>query len=360
MFRKIVLIIATLAGLGLAGCSDSKSGPEAKYRIAVIPKGLDHEFWQSIERGADRAAEDIKAQKSFTVEVLWRGPLKENDARAQIDIINRNIADRVSGIALAPQHSQTMVPSVKEAVRENIPVVIFDSGLADQEPILKYIATNNYHGGELAAEALLKALRESGKPAPRLVLFRYQVGSESTDQREKGFEDYVNRVIDEQKKKGEPTITWLSRDKYAGATLDTALREAGPLLTSLTDQGIDGIFAPNESSAHGMVSALRNLGLNKNVKLVGFDSSPPLLQAVKDGDIEALIVQDPYKMGYLSVWTLVLHLEGYNVAPDGQKVQSTGEFVLTRANQDERATKERFDAEFQKQRRMEVPNYPKR
>ncbi len=360
MLRKMLLMTAMIAGLSLAGCGDSKSEPEAKYRIAVIPKGLDHEFWQSIHRGAERAAEDIQAQKGLAVKVLWDGPLKENDARAQIDIIDRNIARRVSGIALAPQHSRTMIPSVKEAVREKIPVVIFDSGLADQEPILKYIATNNYHGGELAAEALLKALREAGKPAPRLVLFRYQVGSESTDQREKGFEDYVNRVIDEQKKKGEPTITWLSREKYAGATQDSALREAGPLLTSLSDRGIDGIFAPNESSAQGMVSALRNLGLNKKVKLVGFDSSPPLLQAVKDGDIEALIVQDPYKMGYLSVWTLVLYLEGYNVAPDGQKVQSTGEFVLTRANLEDRASKERFDAAFQKERKMEVPNYPKR
>jgi ribose transport system substrate-binding protein len=360
MLRKILVTMATAAALMLTGCGDSKPEPEAKYRIAVIPKGLDHEFWQSIHRGAERAVADIQAQKNLAVKVLWDGPLKESDAREQINIINRNVASRVSGIALAPQHSETMIPTVQEAVRQHIPVVIFDSGLADPESMIKYIATNNYHGGELAAEALVKALREAGKPAPRLVLFRYQVGSESTDQREKGFEDYVNRVIEEQKKKGEPTITWLSRDKYAGATQDTALREAGPLLTSLSDQGIDGIFAPNESSAHGMVSALRNLGLNKKIKLVGFDSSPPLLQAAKDGDIEALIVQDPYKMGYLSVWTLVLYLEGYNVAPDGQKVQSTGEFVLTRANLEDRASKERFDADFQKDRKMEVPDYPKR
>src|SRR5207247_4280109 len=118
---------------------------------------------------------------------------------------------------------------VDRAVKEGIPVVIIDSGLENQDIIVQYVATNNYHGGQLAAEHLLKVLNDEGKPAPRLILFRYQVGSESTDQREKGFEDVVDRAIEDQKKAGKPTITWLSRDKFAGATKDTARREAEPL-----------------------------------------------------------------------------------------------------------------------------------
>lgn len=357
MLQRITSVAVAIC-LILTGCGGPKQ--QYKYRIAVIPKGLDHEFWQSIKRGADQAAQDLRERQGLAVQVIWDGPLKESEAREQISIINRNVANRVHGIALAPQNSEIMVPPVKEAVQAGIPVVIFDSGLADQEPILKYIATNNYHGGELAAEHLLKALRAEGKAAPRLVLFRYQVGSESTDQREKGFEDHVNKVIAEQKQKNEPTITWSSKDKYAGATQDSALREATPLVASLGDKGVDGIFAPNESSAEGMVSALRNLGFNKKVKLVGFDASAPLLQALDQEDIDALIVQDPYKMGYLSVWTLVQHLEGYNVTPDGEKVQSTGEFVLTRAKLKEPASRELFEADFQKGRKMEVPPFPKR
>src|SRR5262249_34091112 len=158
---------------------------------------------------------------------------------------------------------------------------------------VKYVATNNYNGGKLAAEHLLKVLRDEGKPAPRLVLFRYQIGSESTEQREKGFEDYVNAAIQQEKQAGQPLITSPPTGKYAGATKDSALKEAAPLVNRLRDQ-IDGIFAPNESSASGMLDALRSLDLNRKVRLMGFDSSGPLLQAVREGDVDGLILQDPY------------------------------------------------------------------
>jgi ribose transport system substrate-binding protein len=341
-------------GLILAGCGGSNK-PEYKYRIAVIPKGLTHEFWQSIERGAKRAAADL-TDKGIATQVIWDGPLKENDTLEQISIIDRNIARGVSGIVLAPQHSKTMVDPVARAVKEGIPVLIIDSGLENQDIIVQYVATNNYHGGELAAQHLLKVLADEGKPAPRLILFRYQVGSESTDQREKGFEDVINRTIKEQKEAGKPTITWLSKDQFAGATKDTARQAAEPLLNSLHDKGIDGMFAPNESSASGTVDALRSLGMNKQLRLMGFDSSAPLLQALRDGDIDGLILQDPYKMGYLGVWNLVHHLEGYKIEP---KVMSTGEYVITKENLDAQSTRELFDPKLQEQRKIEPPSFLK-
>lgn len=342
--------LLALVGLALGGCGGPKTEP--KYRIVVIPKGLTHEHWQSVHRGAERAAADLTAQ-GIAVEVLWDGPRTESDAQAQIDIVNRSVAARVHGIVLAPQHSQTMVAPVRSAVARGIPVVILDSDLDDRDAYIKYVATDNYRGGRLAAERLLKVLRDAGKPAPKLVLFRYAPGSESTEQRERGFEDVVNGVIAEQKKKGEPTITWLSNNRYAGATVDSALKEATPLLNSLQDQGIDGIFAPNESSATGMLRALQSLRLNKKVKLVGFDSSPPLLQAVAEGDIDGLVLQDPYRMGYLGVWTVVQHLEGKNVAPDGNKVLGTGEYLVTRENLEDPSTRELFTPELQLKRKIQ-------
>jgi ribose transport system substrate-binding protein len=340
--------------LALAGCGGTKE--TYKYRIAVIPKGLTHEFWQSIRRGADRAAADLVKQ-GIAVEVIWDGPRTESAAQAQIDIVNRNVARRVSAIVLAPQHSHTMVAPVQSAVQKGIPVVIIDSGLDNPALYAKYVATDNYHGGRLAAERLLQVLREQGKPDPRLILFRYQPGSESTEQREKGFEDVVNAAIAEQKKNNQPTITWLSTDKYAGATTDSALGEAMPLLSRFKDQGIDGIFAPNESSASGMLKALQSLRLNKKVRLVGFDSSPPLLQAVADGDIDGLILQDPYRMGYLGVWTAVQHLEGQDVAPGGDKKLSTGEYLVTRENLDRDETQQRFQSQMQESRVIATPTY---
>lgn len=357
MWRGTFLVLVAAACLAGAGCGGARQ--DYKYRVAVIPKGLTHEFWQSIHRGAERAALDLR-QQGINVQVIWSGPKKESDAAEQVSIVDLQVGKQVNGIVLAPQHSQGMIGPVENAVKEGIPVVIIDSGLGREDLIVKYIATDNYNGGRLAGERLLKALELEGKAAPKIILMRYQVGSESTEQRERGFKDVIDARIEEQKKAGKPTIVWLSDDKYAGATTDSAEREAGPLLTRLQGQGIDGIFTCNESSTNGMLNALRNQGLNKTVKLVGFDSSEPLLQALEEGNVDALIVQDPYRMGYLGVWTMVQHFEGYDVTPDGKKTHSTGENVITRENVRSAEMRGLFDPEAQKLRTIQTPTYSKK
>jgi ribose transport system substrate-binding protein len=385
-----LLIIVLLA----TGCKPVR---ERILRIVVIPKGLTHEFWQSIVRGARRAARDLAA-KGIRTEIIWDGPLKENDALAQIRIVDRHISTGVDGIVLAPQHSRTMVGPVERAAAQGIPLVILDSGLDPSAASLfvKYVATDNENGGYEAARHLIRVLREAdGKTEPRLILLRYQIGSESTDKRERGFERY----IEEQEKIGKLQVRWLSKDHYAGATRDTAKRESLPLVNRFREE-IDGIFAPNESSANGVLDALRSLGLNTKVRLMGFDSSEPLLRAVEAGDIEGLILQDPYKMGYMGVWTLVHHIEGYDVrgnpalpaalaassvavddpfktayfacrpvladlqgvdrhSRDAQ-VLSTGEHVITLNNLHTASTRELFDPVFQEKRVLVQPLYPKR
>src|SRR4051794_13544719 len=129
---------AAVLCLALCGCGGSTA--DHKYRVAVIPKGLTHEFWQSIRRGADRAAADLKAQDGVAVRIIWDGPLKENDALDQISIVDRQAGTRVSGIVLAPQHSEQMVDPVKRAVDQGIPVVIIDSGLARPDLMVKYVS----------------------------------------------------------------------------------------------------------------------------------------------------------------------------------------------------------------------------
>jgi ribose transport system substrate-binding protein len=358
MPRRAYLVLAVTACLALGGC-----GPKAdyKYRIAVIPKGLTHEFWQSIHRGADRAGADLAAE-GLRVEVLWDGPQKESETREQINLINLKVGTGIHGLVLAPQDSKRMVPCVKEVKKQGIPVVIIDSGLdpaaleAEPNLIVKYVATNNYNGGRLAAQHLLKVLAGDGKTAPNLVLLRYAVGSESTEQREQGFLDYVN---EENKKKeaGQPTITLLSTDQHAGATVDDAKKVSGPLVNSLKDK-LDGIFAVNESSATGLLIALRSQGLNRKVRFVAFDASEPLLQAIHDGDIDGTVVQDPYRMGYLGVWTLVQHLEGYDVSAGGRDL-GTGEHVVTRDNLEADSTRELFDPQMQARRTIKRPEFKK-
>jgi ribose transport system substrate-binding protein len=330
------------------GCA----GPTEQFTIIVIPKGLTHEHWQSVHRGAVRCAADLEAEEGIRVRVIFDGPLRERDAVEQIRIVDRRVATGAHGIVLAPQHSRTMTACVKRTADAGVPVVVIDSDLVEKDNYVKYVATDNYHGGCLAAEHLLNELKKQGKTKPRLVLFRYAVGSESTEQREKGFEDTVKKLC--------PEAVWVSTDKYAGSTRDSAMREAGPLVLQFADQ-MDGIFAPNESSASGMLDVLRSQGLNKKVLLMGFDASKPLLQAIENGDVIGSILQDPYRMGYLSTWCCVRHLLGEDVTVGSTgKVLGTGEFLITRANVNSVETLGLFNPEYQKQRKIEKPKFPKR
>ena len=356
MTRRVLLYLAVLGCLLPQGCG----GPKVtyKYKIAVIPKGLTHEFWQSIHRGAQRAAADL-TESGISVEILWNGPRKESDTSDQISIVQQMAGSRgIQGMVLAPQDSKALVPEVKKTTERGIPVVIIDSGLDQPDLMVKYVATDNYNGGKMAAKHLLAELAKKGKAAPKLVLFRYAPGSESTEQREKGFEDEIEAAIAKQKEEGKPTIEVISKNVYAGATVDTAQAAAGPLLGRLEGTA-DGIFAVNESATAGMLNAMRSQKLNQKIMLMGFDQSEPLLQAVKEGDVSGLIVQDPYRMGYLAVWTLVRHLEGDDVGAGGKNL-STGEYLVTRENLDEVATRERIDSTLQAKRAIQPPTWKKK
>jgi len=352
MSRDTVLAWLAVASLLVPGCSGG-SGSNKTLDIMVIPKGLTHEHWLSVHRGAERAAADLSAE-GIATRVLFEGPHREDEAKPQIDIVNQAVGRRVDGIVLAPQHRKNMVEAVQRARDQGIPVVIIDSDLENRDLYERYVATDNKNGGKMAARRLLDSLARKGVKAPRLVLFRYQTGSESTEQREKGFLEVVDAANEERKAKGEPAITWVSRgDIELGATKDTALNAAKPFLADKGDQ-IDGIFAPNESSASGVVEALRSLRLNKKVTLMGFDSSEPLLSALRAGDVDGLIVQDPYRMGYLAVWCLVQRVKGKELA-DADKTIGTGEHLVTLDNLDDPKTQELFREDLQKKRTIATP-----
>jgi ribose transport system substrate-binding protein len=327
--------------------------------IVVIPKGLTHEHWQSVRRGAERCANEMLSAEGVRVRVIFDGPLRERDAIEQIRIVDRRLATGARGIVLAPQHSRTMTACVKRAADAGVPVVVIDSGLAEPEHFVKYVATNNYEGGCLAAKHLHSRLPEEKKQRPRLILFRYAVGSESTDERERGFEETMQRIC--------PGAIWLSTDKYAGSTRDSAMREAGPLVLQFGDQ-VDAIFAPNESSASGMLDVLRSHGLNRKVLLMAFDASKPLLQAIQEGDVVGSILQDPYRMGYVSTLFCVRHVLGDDVNPPGSKKEYyTGEHVviekngqlITTTNADPDFVRGLYDPEAQAARTIETPPYLK-
>ncbi len=341
MPRPVYYLLAAAIPL-LFGCG----GPKEQFTIVVIPKGLTHEHWQSVRRGAERCAADLEKEDHVSVRIIFDGPLRERDAMEQIRIVDRRVATGASGVVLAPQHSHTMTACVKRAADAGVPVVVIDSGLAEKGHFIKYVATDNYHGGRLAAEHLIGELKKQGKTKPKLILFRYAVGSQATEDREQGFEDTVKKVC--------PEAVWLSTDQYAGATRDSAMRAAGPLVLRFKDEA-DGIFAPNESSATGMAEVLKSHGYNKKILVMGFDASKPLLDAIREGNIVGSILQDPYRMGYLSTWYCVQHLRGENVNGGGSDMsESTGEYLITKENLDSEFTRGLYDPDVQSQRNTKL------
>lgn len=289
--RPVLCVLFALV-VGAAGCgSDEDTAPAVK--IAVIPKGTTHDFWKSVHAGADKAAAELG------VEVIWKGPPREDDREGQVRVIEDFIARRVSGIVLAPLDADALVNVVKEADQQGVPVVIIDSALNSNLP-KSFVATDNYEGGALAARHLGELLGGQGN----VLVMRYAVGSASTEKREQGFLETLT--------KESPGITVVSSDQYAGATVADANRTAENLLVRFTD--VDGVFCPNESTTVGMLLALQAGKRAGKVRFVGFDSSPRLVEALEAGDLHGLVLQDPFAMGELGVRTLVDVLRGTEVA----------------------------------------------
>ena len=307
-------LVALLAGTLFTACGKQASEKTA-YTIAVVPQGSTHEYWKSIHAGAVKAAQDL-AKEGVNVKLIWKGPLREDDREQQVQVVEAFVSQGVDGIVLAPFDKDALVRPVEEARRAGIPTVIVDSPLSSSEPIA-IAATNNYHGGELAAERLAGLLNGRGK----VMLLRYQEGVASTEARERGFIEKMKSSF--------PGIQVVSSDQYAGATRDTAKSAAENMLNRYGDD-IQGIFTPNESSTVGTLLAIEDLHRSGKIKFVGFDSSAALIEALRAGRLQGIVVQNPFAMGEIGVKTIVsaLRKQSYQARVD------TGETLITPENMD--------------------------
>lgn len=321
--------IAIGIGISSLGCSSHEAEPQGKanhgtglstmpedkkLRIAVIPKGATHEFWKAIHAGAQKAGDELG------VEIIWKGPLKEDDREDQIKVVEDFTTQKVDGIVLAPLDDTALRLPVDNAQKAGIPVVIMDSGLKDIETV-SFVATDNEKGGELGGERLILLLADS--PVKNVVMLRYQEGSASTTDRENGF---LNAM------KKSPDVKVLSSNQFGGATTESAQKASENLISRYKkpDGTLEfaGVFCPNESTTFGMLRALQDAGLAGKVKFVGFDSSSKLVEALSANQIGGLVLQDPFNMGYTAVKTLVSHLKKEKV----EKRIDTGAKLVTPEN----------------------------
>ena len=316
--RSLVLGAALVAGAGLvvSGC-----GRQSQKVIGMIPQGRSHLFWQSIHAGG------VAAARESGVEVAWNAPTSETDYSGQLQVMEAMINRRVDAIAVSPIDKKIMVGVVERAAREGIPVIIYDTAI-DTEQYVCRVGTDNYAGGQLAAERMGQILKGKGK----VLVVKCIPGSGSTLLREQGFEDTLAK-----KYPGVRIVDW----RFGMSDFAKSLAVAENMLTAHPDA--DGMFASNETGSVGAAQALR--GRQSKVKLVGFDWGPTLLEDLKNGAIDSLVVQHPFKMGYEAVMAAVKKLRGETVP----RLHNLPPRLITRANL--------FDADVQQQLNPDLKRY---
>jgi ribose transport system substrate-binding protein len=303
-FALCLLASAALLPSGCNRTGGATSG--SKTTIAVIPKAQVNVFWQSVRLGAEAAG------KEAGVEIVWAAPQVETDYAGQATIIEDFVNRKVSAVVLAPTHQKAIVPAAEKVTAAGIPLVVMDSGL-DYDKRVSYVATDNTLGGVLAARKLGELLGGKGKVA----VVGIAPGSGSGLEREGGFQDTIKKEF--------PGIEMIGL-QYCDSDRAKALAVAEDFLTRAPD--LAGMFASNESSAVGVFRAIEGRGRKGQIKVVGFDASPDLLDAMRAGTIDALVVQNPFRIGYDGVKAAVAAIRGQPV----EKRIDTGVVVVTRDN----------------------------
>ena len=255
--------------------------------MSVVPKGTHHISWLTVRAGAQQAGAD------FGFNIDWESQADETDVDAQIKMVNSLIARRVSAIVLAPIDKQALVAPVRQAMQNNIPVVILDSAL-ESDDFVSFVGTDNAGAGRLAARRMGRILGGAGEVA----IISSMPGSGAISERERAFQDELRLLF--------PDIHVLG-PQYTMYDVARAQEDTEAVLRAHPD--ISGVFADNESSSVGASRALRSIKGN-TAKLVAFDSTPELVESLKKGTVDSLVLQDLFGMGYESVHTIAMKLAG--------------------------------------------------
>ncbi len=279
--RRSIAVGGALAFLSACGRSGRKV-------IGVIPKATSHLFFLSVHAGVDRAARDLH------VDVVWNGPQNETDYARQIEIVDAMVTRQVSAIAISATDEEALVAPLERAIRAGIPVTVFDSAVNIKDYV-SFIATDNYAAGCTAARTLAGFIRNSGKVG----MVMQKPGGTSTVLRERGFDDTIRKEF--------RNIQIVAR-QYGMADPARSRAAAEDILTAHPD--LAGIFASSEAASLGSIQAIRHRSLPGKVKLVTFDFSKTHVEALKEGTIDAMLVQDPFRIGYEAVKSLSEKLNG--------------------------------------------------
>jgi len=302
--KTVIAFFIIIILLGLIACSKPEK-EKSQPRILVSPKGLVHNFWVTVKSGADSAGKELGA------EIIWKGPAQETDIAGQIAIVEDYINKKIDAIVLAACDTRALNALIGRALDNGIPVVTIDSGVDDEQP-LSFIATDNLKAAELAADELARLIDYKGEVA----LMPHVPGAATTIMREEGFKKGLAKYTDIK----------LVAVQYSNSDVATAMSVIENILSA--HPNLAGIFPTNEAGVLGTVQALTARGKIGQIKVVGFDAADDEIKALTNGSVQALIVQDPFKMGYLGVKAA---LDAIAKRPIEKRID-TGVYVITKEN----------------------------
>lgn len=313
--KKLTLIASAV--LGLTSLFASGQILAKSNEIAVIVKTENANFWQNVRKGAEAAGKDLGNQ----YKISFQGPQAETAIDEEVNMVNNAINRGVSGIVLAASDPDALIPPVKKAFENGIPVVIIDSGInSDGKYYQSFLATDNRAAGKLAAD---KLLAKHGMKMGKVAVMSYTPGAASAIDRTGGFMDEIKKQKDIK----------LMEPLYSQSDMVTALNQTIDVLTSNPD--LTAIFGANEPTAVGMARAVKERGYAGKLVAVGFDGNKDLQNFVRDGTLEGIVVQSSYQMGYKGIDTINKILKGEKV----DKFIDTGVVFVTKDNIDSEEAK---------------------
>lgn len=375
VFLVLIMLVGILAGCGSNGGSTNNSGSTndsstpsqssntnsndsttdsgKKPYIAVVSKGFQHQFWQTVYKGAQDAA------AKYNVDITFEGPPTESDISTQVDMLNNALSKHPAAICLAALDTQSVTQQLINAKEDGIPVIGFDSGVpnAPEGSVISTVATNNYEAAKMAAEEMFnnqdfnKRLKAATEDNPVVIAVQSQdATSASIVDRTNGFIDTMKQKCEEVFPGAVEVVGHQVFAKPASKPVVVSIKVTVPPSTSYTDaqaaaqtmlsntKNIIGYFVSNEASVTGILAATsdgtqldRQTGKYKDIIVVGFDAGAPQKNAVKKQYFYGSITQDPYNIGYKAIETAYKAINGETV----EKVIDTGAKFYTHENMDD-------------------------
>ncbi|MGD8805613.1 MAG: ABC transporter substrate-binding protein [Chloroflexota bacterium] len=309
-YLTALLAMLLLAGL-LIGCGSDTEEPAAEEPaaeeaaveepaaeesaseryVAVISKGFQHQFWQSVEAGTEQAAAD------YGVRVTFEGPETESQVDKQVEMVQAALDKGPDALCLAALDTKALIPLLERAQSEGIPVVGFDSGVDSDIPVAT-AATDNIAAAALAADKMAELIGGSGQVA---VIVHDQTSRTGIDRRD----GFVNQMESAHPDVEIVDIQYGGGDQLKSTDLAKAIIQAHP--------DLKGFFGANEGSIIGVLNAVAEMGKEGEIVVIGYDAGKQQKDAVRAGTEAGAITQDPIGIGYKCVEAAVKTLDGETV-----------------------------------------------